>query len=603
MSISVLRTQQKTEGLVDSTTVGFLNPVWYLFKQYTGTYTAVVDSLGNIILSTPSTAGIEVGDQIQFAGGVYDGIVVGRVLSFVTDVSITIEDYEFLGDDSGYFINKTKYKQIHIQTRLLRTGTLPPDFTNGDFASGGSGWSEYAGGGTWVYGTGYANFAYAGGAVGLTNSKGLYRTGVFALNIGDVIRVDITRNSSSATVNNIFFAQVGTSTVISNVEAANTGTFYFTITQAVTAGMLVMNYDHNIDYDVTLISRVAVAGIPVSTYPSSWFGNPDMNVLVDISSELFSIFSEKDQLNYSNTHQQLMSSGIYSLQYREVYWDEDLVKQTGAWTDISEDVLALFGGKQIKEEYGNNYLEYINRSVLPYGKFLTRMINPVITRGYPYPVTFIIDPNNPVTDVLANLVWLPINQAPTISSEELILGDLDAGVWTLFTTTPPATAKYVAINLEQGVEISMTAYKTYKIVDYCPGMVVIEWKNKLGGFDQYPFHNKNSPVEILSQEKEVTKRYEYDIENSNGSLSKAGSNKRFSITVSANYVDMEDVPFLHEIKSSEQVRVVFPDLSTINVVVTQLTTPIQAGAKKDNFSITLRFPDDFDPTLIDPTLI
>lgn len=117
--INILRSQAKTvEGYI-STAIGYLNPVWYTFRQYTHTFTVVgqVDSV-TMSLTMPATTGIVNGHKIRISGGPYDGVEVGTVTA-VAPTSINFTGMVFRGTAAGYLVNLTVYRNLSLESELL----------------------------------------------------------------------------------------------------------------------------------------------------------------------------------------------------------------------------------------------------------------------------------------------------------------------------------------------------------------------------------------------------------------------------------------------------------------------------------------------------
>lgn len=119
MSVNIIRSQQKAQGGFNCNTVGYLNPVWYTFQQYSHTFTSVTgEPIGAIRLYMPSTVGIAIGDKIRYAGGPYDGVKTGTVVALSANVYIDVDNSIFLGTASGTLTNLSALRNLGVETEL-----------------------------------------------------------------------------------------------------------------------------------------------------------------------------------------------------------------------------------------------------------------------------------------------------------------------------------------------------------------------------------------------------------------------------------------------------------------------------------------------------
>jgi len=129
MSLSITRAQKVLHpGGYPCTAIGYLNPVWYKFLQYTAQWSGISDiGSGQVRLQLSSSTGVAdliVGGTIRFASandGIYSGVNTGIILAinFVGTNTVDLSGVTYRGTSSGgYWTNLTKYKNLRIETRV-----------------------------------------------------------------------------------------------------------------------------------------------------------------------------------------------------------------------------------------------------------------------------------------------------------------------------------------------------------------------------------------------------------------------------------------------------------------------------------------------------
>ena len=118
--IDILRSQARTvEGYV-SAAIGYLNPIWYTFRQYSHTFTSITDlGVNGIRVFLPSTAGMVTGQKVRISGGSYDGTQVGTITAISVNVSIDITGVTFRGTASGFLVNLSAFRNLGVESELL----------------------------------------------------------------------------------------------------------------------------------------------------------------------------------------------------------------------------------------------------------------------------------------------------------------------------------------------------------------------------------------------------------------------------------------------------------------------------------------------------
>jgi len=223
------------------------------------------------------------------------------------------------------------------------------------------------------------------------------------------------------------------------------------------------------------------------------------------------------------------------------------------------------------------------------------------------PISYIIDHKGvelmfPSFDLHAD--WQNVNGV-LLSHEVKTVSFPDVGVFATNIEESPAGSKYVSVWATMtGDPTKIVATPTrYKIMPLCEPYILLEYQNSLGGFSQHAFmirHNVNLQPSI---DKPITSIYEYDIENSEGNLFKDGTDWKSEITMYDDFILTSDLVWVAEIKTSKQVRILFPNGASIFCVVSSTDTSWITGTKYSKIVVTVRIPDNFNPLLINPELV
>lgn len=222
----------------------------------------------------------------------------------------------------------------------------------------------------------------------------------------------------------------------------------------------------------------------------------------------------------------------------------------------------------------------------------------------PRPLSVVADFNSTGGNGHIVFSWLDINRNVIFTGfSNLSLG---AGqMKTYLLKNAPSSAHFVTVYNNNATSNATTIEAiTLRIRDFCNPAVLIEWENSLGGLEQWAFQRKHViSFEQAGATQNPFEFYEPDIENSNGNLGKNGSDTFFEMELADEFVQTRDIPWLHEIKTSKQVRVIFPNSAAIFCVVLDTTTPARSRNTYTEFRVRIRLPRNFSPSLVDPSLL
>lgn len=332
---------------------------------------------------------------------------------------------------------------------------------------------------------------------------------------------------------------------------------------------------------------------------SSWFPSPNLTGIIDIQSEVLSLAYRREFVSYVLPFYTSQSAFKFRFRVREVYFNAAGTRINSGFTNVAEDILAIPARKQIKEAYGNNLLEYVLKGG---GKWLTRFNTPVVWVNdlgqIPRPLSFVVDPSY-VPSITVIELWLDVNRnAISQINKNLVLPS--AGLYSYIIKDAPPNAKHLKIQIYTNAYPPVSiCYPIELRVERCHGAsTLLEWENSLGGLDQWSFKGKQSETHNAQGQKEF-ETYDYDIENSNGNIGKPFGDSFTEMDLVDERVPSSDVPWLHELKASGQVRCIFENGSAVFVVPTNTQSPTRRKTNFSEFRAAIKFPRNFVPLLAD----
>jgi len=97
------------------------------------------------------------------------------------------------------------------------------------------------------------------------------------------------------------------------------------------------------------------------------------------------------------------------------------------------------------------------------------------------------------------------------------------------------------------------------------------------------------------ENRQVSKKYDYDIEQSRGNIYKDESPRQISVICQDDFVTQDNFNWLTEIHGSKQLRILFPNGQYCFAVAT--TNNASSNTKKvySNFVVELLLPEEFNP--------
>ena len=132
----------------------------------------------------------------------------------------------------------------------------------------------------------------------------------------------------------------------------------------------------------------------------------------------------------------------------------------------------------------------------------------------------------------------------------------------------------------------------------CRPYFLIEWQNSLGGWEQWAFQRQQEILISPPEESTIYETYTPDIEVSYGSIGRAGMESQFEITGYDDQVLRDDIGWLHEMKQSRSVKVIFPSGESVNAAVVSTSTAVNSRNKLSTFSVRVRLPRNVHPLLV-----
>jgi hypothetical protein len=362
--------------------------------------------------------------------------------------------------------------------------------------------------------------------------------------------------------------------------------------------------------DVTLIRNLGMetrmvdptSGNVISRATSFWTAGPNLTGIMDLQSELKSLF-------YGNRETPVIASGpslyrhitfgTYKLQWRESFIDINNVPQKGTYADIAENVIVTPSRKQLKELYGNNLLDFLVKDPTggaPIGKFLTSFLNPRMWGTQARSISFVLGTSNYGTTTRVQQV------AYTAAGGSLgvVFNDysnLTPGIYSWVMTYVPNAAYYL-VDVRTPAALKLVKEIRVNAVDICNPYIGVEWENSLGGFDQWVFQRAIEVAMEPGASPVISERYDPDIENSKGNLYRDSVDLQETITVFDDNVPTGDLVFLDSLKKSKQVRLFLTGGGYIVVVPTGSTTVGAVRNKVNRITVQLQMPRNFNPQVL-----
>lgn len=217
----------------------------------------------------------------------------------------------------------------------------------------------------------------------------------------------------------------------------------------------------------------------------------------------------------------------------------------------SPDIFAIKAIRQILSDDGANMLPYIAQDDrTPVGKFMTVFEVPRLWTNYDN-FTNIIAQDNASIDY--DIDYLDINKSVSSSTTDSTTGTTPR-IDTLTLPDPPASAEYLRIEASVSAS-SVSEIKDYKIEPECRNPVMVEWLNSLGVYERWLFQYEQAVTNIADAGISYSSPSLTDIEDSNGNKKRMSANDIQLMTLRAAQLSMNDIMGLHDIKRSDDVRV------------------------------------------------
>ena len=640
MSLSITRAQTVFHpGGYLCTSVGYLNPVWYKFLQYTAQWSSISDiGSGQVRLQLSSSTGVAdliVGGTIRFASandGVYSGVNTGTIvaINLVGTNTVDLSGVTYRGTSTGgYWTNLTKYKNLRIETHIV-----DPD---GNVLSKAlSSW--------------YAQPNHIGLIDLQTELRSLfyqhekipYTSALYKYVSAKEYVLEYRERYLDDLVLDISMGWVPIDEVILACPARK---------------QIKEQYGNNLmDYTLKYPEIIGSGGVTNFTNPefiasltpwlkstedptdllNDWFwvssngGEASCDGVTNVLYQSVSVVAGSRRMQFRATTGAFFGVAlqIWAFDNPATYLTSggDLVHSVtlGTNDEVISDLNITFptnrtyvGARFSSFSAGASgfklsYLRFINEdgyTDAPPGKWLERQSEPSMwclgPAGVKKPISFIAETNGVAVDTIDIIMeWMNIN-GDILSTQVLTHNPTTVGVFSfLLYDVPNTNSRSVKVWATESGDplIILCQPTTYKLFQFCDPYVLLEYQNSLGGISHHAFMIKHNVNLQPAREKPVTSVYEYDIENSEGNLFKDGTDWKTELTMTDEQVLTKDIPWVAEIKTSKQVRVLFPNGAIIFCVVSSTDTQWITGTKLSKITVTVRLPDNFNPLILNPNL-
>jgi hypothetical protein len=288
---------------------------------------------------------------------------------------------------------------------------------------------------------------------------------------------------------------------------------------------------------------------------------------------------------------------VYVLKYREAY-----TGLTPPSLTALDSVLAIRAKRQLLSNGGSNMKDLLLKDDRT-GKLLTLFETPLMWNGWRRKAAFIIDSNagTRLSETTINLSddYYTANKvfATNEDTDSYTLASSEGvQVWTMVADISQGIYRMISIEGDSsGDDLLEAVY--YKQLSEARNPICIEWLNSLGGYDQHVFELNQE----FREEAEDSEIYQLpindNIETVNNILSKRAAGNTQFINMVAENLTIDQIRALHEIKSSDDVRLWLSKDGTsyINVVASEsFDTVYETDGNNFEYSVTIQLPKDFD---------
>jgi hypothetical protein len=386
------------------------------------------------------------------------------------------------------------------------------------------------------------------------------------------------------------------------VTAKGTGYIVTDLTYSASpASGLILNIS---TYRNTLIeSRIVDAGAAQLSKATSFWGlSPSLVNTLDVAPELRTIHERLyPNVPIDTTKKNLFDFlGVtFRLNVRQVYYTAD-TRVEGSYSSATGGIFTTVYGKQFSgEEYGANLYAYALKNSFGKGKFLTRRSSLRHYSGFKLPMCFAVDIGQlkEGSNIRLKADYQTINgvfvsqESITINNDEYEYGMNVAPV----EFTWPATAAYALVYITNGATTEITEKIRVDRTQLCYPGLLVEWQNSLGGWEQWSFKRRQEIDLMPLNDVEPYEIVEKDIEQSNGGIYKNSIDTSLVVTAYDDYVPSELANWVHEIKTSQCVRIITPT-RVINVVPVASASKVRTDQRYSSMTVQLRLSKESNIT-------
>ena len=230
---------------------------------------------------------------------------------------------------------------------------------------------------------------------------------------------------------------------------------------------------------------------------------------------------------------------------------------------FSAYTLAVVSKRQILSSNGSNLIEYVTEGS---GKFLSVFEYPRIWEGYASKASII---NLTETTVKFIATTLDINKttiAATTTAKTIAINEIQEE--RLSHEARPSY--YLQVQYTDNLDVAISEQKLFKLEPACRNSMMIEWVNTLGGVERWLFMYEQAVTNISDAGISYSSPIVENIANVTGNKFRASGNDTQYLVLKADKLSADDLRGLHDIKNSDQVRLLLSGESMVDP--TEITT-------------------------------
>ena len=232
-------------------------------------------------------------------------------------------------------------------------------------------------------------------------------------------------------------------------------------------------------------------------------------------------------------------------------------------------------------------------------KWATRRTNLFIYDQNPYPLSFMVESATAARMLTVRESYLDINGNVLFTQSVAINIAIDSsGIYTHIIKPPSSNYEFLSVFIE---ESASAVTETIRLQNKCVqrNAIFVEWVNSLGGVEVYGFFQKQE-VSIQAEKSAAFERAQDDLALASGVAFKNKAENKFSIVLADDFVNKDDVPALHEMKSSNSIRLLNGSLPG-GVFVTPVdgaSSDYNTRGELTTFTVEFEMPTGYNPVFL-----